>query len=876
MRSMAWRPSAVRTAALLFLILAAAVPGFPERAPFSPPDTPPKYMPSRQYDLQHLRLDLSFDWDQRSVSGIATNILAPLLPGLQTLVFHGEGLDIQRVRVGGVERPFTADPGSQSFKVTLDRPYGPQDRLEVAIDYSAKPRAGLYFVGPDASYPDKPRQIYSQGEPNLNRHWFPSWDYPNDRTTTEMVATVKSPFMAVSNGKLLEVKDQPGGRRTYHWKMEQPHTTYLVSIVVSEFTRVADEWRGIPVEYYVPPAYADKARRSFGDTPKMLEYFSTVTGHPYPYAKYAQTTVADYMWGGMENITATTQTLRTLHDERAALDVSSEGLVAHELAHQWFGDLVTCESWDNAWLNEGFADYFTALWQGNAHGQEEMDWEIDSLRRNYLREDGGRYRRPIATKRYTDPLRMFDAHSYDKGALVLHMAHFLTGDEGWWKSVREYLDRFQYRTVTTADMQSAFEEASGASLGTLIDQYVYGAGHPELKVRWDYDADGGLVHLEVQQKQEITPETGLFSFPVEVALVGDRGTEVRRLQVRAEAIQDLYIQSPERPRTVVLDPKDWILMTVDFDKPVAEWVLQLEKADAMAARLAAIRALGTVGGDAAVEVLGRALREGSHRGIRQEAASALAEIGTSPALDALRAGLSDRDSRVRTVVLEAFAEFPRHRELVPVLRRALETEESYYARAAAATSLGKFDDSRDEIIPVLLKALSQKSHQDVVPSAALKALADLGAPQLWDQALRLAKYGSPAGSRNDAMSALVSYAKEHGDAKTRERVRTVLEGYLSDPSFTTRRSLYGLFADLGDPAVIPALERSLRTEAESMQKNRIEETLRLLREQKQKGEGREEMALKDRIEQLERETDVLKEQLRTIQEEKGGEQGGKQ
>ncbi|HEY9422592.1 MAG TPA: HEAT repeat domain-containing protein, partial [Thermoanaerobaculia bacterium] len=231
-------------------------------------------------------------------------------------------------------------------------------------------------------------------------------------------------------------------------------------------------------------------------------------------------------------------------------------------------------------------------------------------------------------------------------------------------------------------------------------------------------------------------------------------------------------------------------------------------------------------------------------------------------------GMFSSDSRVRTKVLEAFGEFPGNRDLIPVLRRALETEQSYYVRAAAARALGKFDDNRDEVVPVLLKALGQKSHQEVVPAAALRALADLGAPQAWDQALRLARYGSPADSRDDAMTALVMYATEHGDAKTREQTRTVLEGYLTDPHFVTRRSLYGVLADLEDPAAIPALERSLRTENEGMQRNRIEETLRKLR--KQQGKGKEEMALEDRIEQLERETEVLKEQLRGMQEEKGG------
>src|SRR3954471_6439543 len=249
-------PSAqrVRTvlASSLLLILAAAVPGRAELRAFAPEGTPLRYMPTRQYDLQHLRLDLAFDWDARSVAGTATNTLVPLLPGVDSLVLYAAGLEVRKVRVNGAERPFSLDPQAQTLTVRLDRGYGPQDRLEVAVDYSAHPQAGLYFVGPDRGYPNKPRQIWSQGEADLNRFWFPSWDYPNDRTTTEMVATVKRPLRVVSNGKLLEVTDQPDGRRTYHWRMDVPHSTYLVSVAIGDFTRVADTWRDIPVEYYVP------------------------------------------------------------------------------------------------------------------------------------------------------------------------------------------------------------------------------------------------------------------------------------------------------------------------------------------------------------------------------------------------------------------------------------------------------------------------------------------------------------------------------------------------------------------------------------------------------------------------------------------------
>ncbi|HEY0783419.1 MAG TPA: M1 family metallopeptidase, partial [Thermoanaerobaculia bacterium] len=332
------------------------------RRPFATADDPPHYLPERLYHLEHVKLDLRFDLVAGTVAGTATNTLTPLLPGVDHLVFHAAELDVKKVRVGGQEAAFALDPTAQTLTVRLAAAAGPTDKLEVAIEYAAKPRSGLYFVGPDAGYPTKPREMFSQGETELNRYWFPSWDEPDDRTTTETLATVQKPYQAISNGRLVEVLDRPDGWRTYHWSMEQPHSTYLTSVAAGEFTRIADEWHGIPIEYYVPVALAGEARRSFGDTPAMMDFFSNLTGRPYPYAKYAQVAVHDFMFGGMENISATTQTARTLHDERAELDNPSEELVSHELAHQWFGDLVTCRDWGEGWLNEGFATYSEYIW----------------------------------------------------------------------------------------------------------------------------------------------------------------------------------------------------------------------------------------------------------------------------------------------------------------------------------------------------------------------------------------------------------------------------------------------------------------------------------------------------------------------------------
>ncbi|HVR96028.1 MAG TPA: M1 family aminopeptidase, partial [Thermoanaerobaculia bacterium] len=554
-----------------------------------------------------------------------------------------------------------------------------------------------------------------------------------------------------------------------------------------------------------------------------------------------------------ENITVTTQTLGTLHDERAEIDYPSEGLVAHELAHQWFGDLITLENWGHLWLNEGVADYFTALYRNHAGGDDEFIWEMDDLRQGYMREDAGEHRRPIVTLRYPAPISMFDRHSYNKGALVLHMVRYLTGEEGWWRGIRQYVERFALRTVETPDFQNAMEQASGASLGPLFDQYVYGAGHPEIEARWEWQADRKMVRLVLRQVQEQTAETGLFSFPLEIALVGESGTKVHSVPMLARQEQDLYIPSAARPRTVVVDPRGWMLKDLRFDKPAEEWVIQYDTAGSLATRLEALRALGELGGDTAVAALGRALREDPFYGGRQVAAEALEEVGTEAALAALRPGLQDRDARVRTAVLEGFGSFPDHRDLIPPLRRALEGEDSYKARAAAAESLGKFGDQRGEVAPILVRALSQESHRQVVRGAAIEALVELGAPQAYEQALRLARYGSPAESRDDAMDALAAIAQASEDPKRREEIRRTLEGYLSDKSYNARTDAQGALAKMADPDAIPALERSARNAAESQEQQGALEAIEDIRQALDKGD------LEQRVEQLEREVEVLKE-----------------
>ena len=868
---------------------AAPAADIPTRGSFAPPDQPAQYPTDRLYHLQHLRLELAFDLRRRTVAGTATNTVVPLLPGLDHLVFHAAGLRVSRVRLAAdktadktagkaAELEFSIDAEAQTLLVRLPRAYGPRDSLEVAIDYSAQPRAGLYVSAPDRAYPERPWQMFSDGEPQLNRYWFPSWDEPDDRATSELLATVERPFEAIGNGRLEEVTDRPDGRRTFHWRMEQPHSTYLVSVVIGEFSRLHDSWQGVPIDSYVPRALADRAPRAFGHTADAMDFLSRATGRPYPYAKYSQAAVYGFMWEGMENISATTETVDTLRDARAALDGTSDDLVVHELAHQWFGDLVTCRSWAHAWLNEGMATYFEALYQqhlarqGGGAGDDELAWKLDQSRVNYLREDRERYRRPLVTSRYVSPIRMFDAHTYDKGAWVLHMLHELAGEEGWWRGVRTYLARHALGTVTSRDLETAFEDAAGVDLGALFDQFVYRAGYPEIKLRWEFQAATGLVRLEVRQTQPLDGATGLFSFPVEVALLDGRGTpSLRRVTMEALPLQDLYLPCPVRPRTVVFDPGGALLKSLDFDKPAAEWIDQLRAPLPLPAQLDALRALAELGGDEAVAALGETLLHHRFFGARLVAAAALARIGTDPALAALRQGAGDADARVRAAVLTGFGAFPEQRELIAPLVRALEGDASYQARAAAAASLGQFQDRRQEVTPPLLRALGQSSFLEEVPRAAIRALAELGAPETLPQALRLARYGSPQPGRADAMLALAIYgghAGHDGDDARRRTVRRALEDYLDDPDFEVRLKVPEALAELGDPAAVPALRRSLRSEVQDEQRRPREDALRELQQQTAAAHPPSSQALDERLRQLERTNEVLEEQLRELQEER--------
>jgi len=493
-------PAALRALSLLISATAAAAvaltPGRAEAQqpnPFQPPQARVQYAPDRDYDLKHLKVRLRVDYGKRAIEGVAANTLAPLRGPLREVRLHcGKELAVTGCAVNGVKADHTRD--GEFLVVLVPGVPIPRGRdAVVTVTYtggkgqggSFGAGGGFHWIGSSPTY-DKSREgFWTQGETGYNRTWVPTWDYPNDFATTESITTVPAHWSVVGNGvPVSDTLDKGGKTRTVHWRMTQPHATYLLSLVGGPLDIKKSVWRDVPLWYVVPKGRASLIEPSFSDTPQMLEFFSQATGVKYPWPKYAQNAMHEF-GGGMENVSSTTLGANALTDARQGYRNMS-GLNAHELAHQWFGDLVSCRDWGNTWLNESFATYFQNLYFEHHQGKNAYDRGIDGAMAGYLRE-ARRYKRPLATNLYANPDRMFDSHAYPKGATVLHTLRRQIGDAAFFGGIRRYLEKNRHQPVETEDLCRAITEASGINVEPFFDQWVYKPGHPVLDYSWTWD-----------------------------------------------------------------------------------------------------------------------------------------------------------------------------------------------------------------------------------------------------------------------------------------------------------------------------------------------------------------------------------------------------
>lgn len=539
--------------------------------PFAPPQAKLHYAPDRTCDLQHVAVDIDVDYPNRSFKGKTTNTLVALRNGIKEVTLHaGEKLEISLVKVNGTEAKYTRV--GKELRIATP-PLAKGKPLTIVIAYSAKNSQGGGFGSGSGGWhwisprQDSPTRVgfWTQGETDYNCEWAPTWDYPNDLATSETRTTVQADWDVVGNGNLINVAmDAAKQTKTYHWKMDQPHATYLLAIYGGPFDIQKGKWEGVDLWYVVPRGSAYLINNSFSDTPDMLSFFSKVLGVKYPWPKYAQNAMYDF-GGGMENVSNTILGEGNLTEARDGFRRMAS-LNAHELAHQWFGDLVTCMHWGDTWLNESFATYMDSAYMEHSRGKAGYDWAVKDNMNSYFFE-ARRYKRPLSTKLYSDADGMFDSHSYPKGGAILHTLRRFLGDEAFYAGLNYYLTKWRHTPVESAQLRRSMTEATGINVEPFWAQWIEAPGHPVLDYTWTYD--GGKLKVTVKQTQDTSDGTPVYNIPTKVGYSDGGVFKSLPLTISKKEETFEFTISP-KPKAVLLDPDQDFLREI----PKLNWAAE--------------------------------------------------------------------------------------------------------------------------------------------------------------------------------------------------------------------------------------------------------------------------------------------------------------
>jgi aminopeptidase N len=743
------------------------------------PFPPAQYIPPHDYDQRNIKLDLRFDFQKEQAIGVETITLTPTVKDVKRVDLDAAFMTIESAKLGkGTPLKFDFDAAKEKLSIILDRAYQPGEEIAIVIGYHTnKPPAertaligggGLNFILPRADDPTRPKQAWTQGEAEANHFWFACFDHPNDFVTTEIVATVEKPLSVISNGKLINTKDNSDGTRTFDWKIDVPHATYLTSLVVGQYTPVIGDYAGIPVVSNVYPNEVEEGKLTTSRLPEMVKFFSEKTGVKYPYAKYAQTMARDF-GGGMENISATTQTDNMIHDRRAELDNTSDGLESHELAHQWFGDYVTCRTWSDIWLNESFATYFQAMWDEHHLGHDDFLYlDVKSNQDQYFGAWSRGQRRPIVTKHYANPDAVFDTYAYPRGGAVLHMLRTFLGEDNWWRSINHYLTKYAHQPVETEQLRIAIEETTGQPMDWFFDEWVYKMGHPVFRVTQNYDAAKKELTLDVRQEQKPDPDSQYpqvtwFQTPVEIEIGTATNTRIERVQIEPKEEQTFKFAADSEPLLVGFDYGGTLIKEVVFNKTTAQLSYQLTNDNDVLGRIWALAQLTARLKDEKVasaerqsitSSLATTVVNDKFWGTRFEAAAAL--NGVNEAKTTLLTAAKDANSRVRARAVRSLATLKDPAlaaTYVPLLN-----DQSYGVVRAAALALGQTKSPM--AYDPLVKLIGEPSWRDTIVASAMDGLAALGDKRAIDFGFKYFAPGNQTAVRINALGLLAAVGKD--------------------------------------------------------------------------------------------------------------------
>ncbi|MCE2692867.1 MAG: M1 family metallopeptidase [Verrucomicrobiaceae bacterium] len=716
-----------------------------------------KYARDRRVDVLHLKLDVTPDFVKRTVSGTATMRFKPIALPLAKLELDAVDLNIAEVKAEGA-KVAEHEVTNEKLIVTFASAIAPDAEVTLAVKYSAQPEHGLYFRTPEMGYKAGDTQVWSQGEAELHRFWFPSYDYPNERFTSEVVCHVPKGMQVVSNGTLQSEQPGAAGLVTFHWLQNQPHVNYLIALAAGHFHKLEDKAGKLPLAMLVPPSHAAQAANAFSDTRKIIEFYQQEIGVPFAWDKYWQVYCLDFLAGGMENTSCTfeaadmlfnadTEELRTLHR-----------LDAHETAHQWFGDLVTCRDWAHLWLNEGFASYYTILYEEQKLGTDAMKYSL-----------------------WLEAQEVFGA-----------------------KCIKTYLDRHRSGIVSTDDLQDVVEEVSGLSFDQFFDQWLHHGGVPELKVDHAWDSHAKLAKITVRQTQKLSEQVRLFRVPLPVTFtVTGQKEPIRFTMDVSQEVEDFHFTLPAQPELVRIDPDFTVLAKISFSPPGPMLDKQLESD--VIGRLLAVQTLDRKH----ITKLGQILREDPFHAVRSAAAKVLAKLGEPEArAELIASSANQKHAATRKAVVQALASLhtPESRE---TLWKMAQSEKNPSILATIIESWGA-RPGEPVVSAALKKHLAASSYQSSLELAAIKTLRaqddESAVPAVLTRLQQPHELrGREASTAFDALAFLARRpTNPHRDA-----VRDFLAEKLSDPRRDWRVAAVKALGTLRDPKALGLLDLML-------------------------------------------------------------------
>jgi len=865
-------PAAVVCAIAAGLLrLAAAGPEPSKAAP--PPER--HYTPDRPADILNLKIEIIPDFKARTIQGAAELRFKPVGMPLETL-----SLDAVDLLVTNVDSSVPLkDWGLEKDKLFLRFAprLRPGEEARVRIAYSAAPEEGLYFRTPEQGYPAEDTHLFTQGEAITARCWFPCYDAPNEKFATELICWVPEGMTAISNGRLVEDKFDPERNlHMFHWRQDKPHVSYLVALAAGRFRKLEDKWRDVPLTFWTPPSLFPLASNSFACTRDVMKFFEKEIGVPFPWDKYAQVCVHDFVAGGMENTSLTLLTDRTLHPTETENLRSSESLIAHEMAHQWFGDLVTCKEWAHLWLNEGFASYYENLYIGHRYGRDAFLYQMWRDARGVLSHQNDEI--PIVWREYSRPDDQFSFRNYPKASWVLHMLRSQLGEPLYRRCIRAYLRRYAFRSADTEDLLEIVEELSGRSWERFADQWLYHGGAPDIKAEYEWDEQRGLAKLTLKQRQKISDKVMVFRFPLTIRFKG-KGYDFRRTVEARNQEEQFTFALPAPPRLIRLDPDYTLLARIDFPLPRAMIEAQLEEPKDMLGRLQAVEALAKFKDARSVRLLKERLQKdrfygvriAASRGVRIAASRALRQIHNEAAFQALLASTRQRDARVRIQVWRDLTAFPRE-ETRRALCAMIRSERNPDIRAAGIRALGAWPGKETEAL--LAERLREDSFRNEIAEAAVAAMRKIGKPKFAKLIMDTVRRRGDRFTRAGLAQAFQTAAQLSRDLEDKTPTLEFLKPYLRDRRRQVKLAAIKALGTLGEPSAAPILEALTQAGEEDAVGRAASQALEALRS---KDDAKEELArlrgeiadLKRTLRNKERELGKLKAKIEALEKAEG-------